>query len=83
MNLGQISWNLITQLKNHDPTSPDRQDADLSKHLADNPDHKIDFDESEAMAQSSHWRKLLTNETLLIQKHNPNLNVDRTSTPLY
>ena len=43
--------------------------------FTDNPDHKIDFDKTEIMAQTNHWRKLLITETLLIQKHNPNLNV--------
>ena len=81
--IGQTSRNLITRLKNHDPNSPNRQDTDVSKHLTDNPDHKIDFDKTEIMAQTNHWRKLLITETLLIKKHNPNLNVDRTSIPLY
>ena len=81
--IGQTSRNLITRLKNHDPNSPNRQDTDVSKHLTDNPDHKIDFDKTEIMAQTNHWRKLLITKTLLIQKHNPNLNVDRTSIPLY
>ena len=31
------------------------------------------------MAQTNHWQKLLITDTLLIQKHNPNLTVDRTS----
>ena len=59
-----------------------RQDTDVSKHLTDNPDHKIDFDKTEIMAQTNHLRKLLITETLLIQKHNPNLNVDRPSITL-
>ena len=82
-HIGQTSRNLITRLKNHDPNSPNRQDIDVSKHLTDNPDHKIDFDKIEIMAQTNHWRQLLITETSLIQKHNPNLNVDRTSIPLY
>ena len=70
-------------VKNHDPTSPNRQDTDVFKHLTDNPDHEIDFDKTEIMAQTNHWRKLLITQTLLIQKHNPNLNVDKTSILLY
>ena len=81
--IGQTSRNLITRLKNHGRTSPNRQDTDVSKRLSDNPDHKIDFDKTEITAQTNHCRKLLITETLLIQKHNPNLNVDRTSIPLY
>ena len=82
-NIGQTSRNLITRLKNHDPTSPNRQDTDVSKHLTDNPYHNTDFDEREIMAHTNHWRKLLITETLLIQKHNPNLNVNRTTISLY
>ena len=82
-HIGQTSRNLITRLKNHDPNSPNRQDTDVSKHLTDNPDHKIELDKTEIMAQTNQWRKLLITETLLIQKQNPNLNVDRTSIPLY
>ena len=61
--IGQTSRNLITRLKNHDPNSPNRQDTDVSKHLTDKPDHKIDFDKTEIMAQTNHWRKLLITET--------------------
>ena len=81
--IGKTSRNLITRLKNHAPNSPNRQDTDVSKHLTDSPDHKIDFDKTEIMAQTNHCRKLLITKTLLIQIHNPNLNVDRTSIPLY
>ena len=81
--IDQTSRNLITRLKNHDPTSPNRQDTDVFKHLTDNPNHKIDFDKTEIMAQTNHWRKLLITQTLLIQKHNPILNVDKTSILLY
>ena len=81
--IGQTSRNLITPLKYHDPTSPYRLDTNVSKHLTDNPNQKIDFDKTEIMAQTNHWRKLFITKTLLIQKHNPNLNVDRTSKPLY
>ena len=69
MYIGQISRNLITRLKNHDPTSPNRQDIDIrvSKHLTDNPDNKIFFHKTEIMAQTNSWRKLLITETLLLQ----------------
>ena len=81
--IAQTSRNLITRLKNHDPTSLNRQNTDVSKHLTDNPNHKIAFDQTEMTAQTNHGRKLLITQTLLIQKHDPNLNVDRTSIPLY
>ena len=69
--IGQTSRNLITRLKNHDPNSPNRQDTDVYKHLTDNPDHKIDFDKTEIMAQTNHWRKLLITETLLVKNTIP------------
>ena len=31
----------------------------------------------------NNWRKLLIKETLLIQEKQPQLNIDKTSTPLY
>ena len=34
--IGQTSRNLITRLKNHDPTSRNRQDINVSKHFTDN-----------------------------------------------
>ena len=54
----------------------------LGYYLTDNPDHKIDFNKTEIIAQTNHWQKLLINETLLIQKHNPNSNVNKKSGPL-
>ena len=45
------------------PTSPNRQDTDVSKRLTDNPDHKINFDKTEIMAEADHWRQLLITET--------------------
>ena len=45
------SRNLITQLKNHDFSSPTRQDSDVSKHLTNNSNHKIGFNKTEVMAQ--------------------------------
>ena len=44
-------------LKYHNPTSPNRQDADVSKHLTDNSDHKVDFDKTEVMAQTNYTGK--------------------------
>ena len=47
----QTSRNLITRLKNHGRTSPNRQHTDVFKRLSDNPDHKIDFDKTEITAK--------------------------------
>ena len=70
-------------IKKSRPILPNRQDTDVSKDLTDSPDHKIDFGETKVVAQTNHWRKLLIIKTLLFQKHNPNLDVNGTSVPLY
>ena len=81
--IGQTARNLVTRLNNHNPNSSTAQDTDVFRHLKDNPDHKIKFNEPEILAQSDHWRKLLISETLLVLQHNPDLNVEKISTPLY
>ena len=57
----QTFRNLITRLKNQDPTSPNRQDTDVSEHLTDNSDHKIDFDKTEIMAHKVTDHRNITN----------------------
>jgi len=57
--------------------------TDVSNCLTINRDHKINFTETEILAQTNHWRKLLITGTLLIQKHNSDLNIDKFSTLLY
>ena len=81
--IGQTKRNLITRLKEHCPTSNSAHETDVTNHLLENPDHKISFNETEILAQANQWRKLLIKETLLIQKYSPDLNIDKTSTPLY
>ena len=73
----------IVKSSNHNPNLTIRQDTDVSRHLKRFPNHVINFDDAEILGHSNHWHKLLITETLLIQKHLPDLNVDKASTPLY
>ena len=62
--IGQTSRNLITRINNHDPSSKTPQDTDVTRHLTDNPNHAICFNNPIILARSDHWRKLLIKETL-------------------
>jgi len=47
---------VIARLKNHDLDSTLRQDADVFKHATENPDHKINFTETEVFAQTDYCK---------------------------
>ena len=80
--IGQTQRNLATRLNDHNIATT-YSSTDVTKHLKQNPDHHIDFDNPIVLTQAKHWRKLLIKETLLIQEKQPSLNVDKFSTPLY
>ena len=50
---------------------------DVPKHLIKNPDHLINFNNINVLADSDNWRKLLIKETLLIQNQKLSLNIDQ------
>ena len=81
--IGPTSRNLITRINNHDPSSKTPQDMDATRHLTDNSNHAVCFNNPSILARSDHWRKLLINETLMIQQRNPDLNSDKASISLY
>ena len=43
----------------------------------------INFNNPIVLSHASNWRKLLIKETLLTQEKQPQLNIDKNSTPLY
>ena len=49
----------------------------------DNPEHTIDFEHPEVLASASNLKELMIKETILIQQHRPDINVDDSSLPLY
>ena len=81
--IGQTRRNLIIRLQEHNPKSIKSQNTDVTKHLADNPGHKINFDQPEILATAHNFKQLLIKETLLIHQHSPAINTDDSSTPLY
>ena len=64
--IGQTQRNLITRLNDHNPAISTSNDTDVTKHLWQNPDHHIDFNNPIALSHASNWRKLLIKETLLL-----------------
>ena len=57
--IGQTGRNLITRLNKHNIDSPFREETDVSKDRVDNPNHKIDFNNSAILGFSNHRRKRL------------------------
>ena len=56
--IGQTSRYLIIRINNHDPSSKTPQDTDVTRHLTDNPNHAVCFNNPIILARSDHWRKL-------------------------
>ena len=81
--IGQTKKKLLTRLKDHNPSCLLNQETDVTKHLTENENHRINFNDVDILAESNHWQKLLIKETLLIQSNCPNINVDQSSTPSY
>ena len=80
--IGQTRRNLATRLKDHNPVTSN-QHTDVTTHLLENPEHTIDFNNTKILSYANHWRKLLIKESILIQKFEPSLNIDKSSVPLY
>ena len=57
--------------------------TDVAKHLLHNPELFIDFEHPEILASASSLKDLLMKETILIQRHRPDINFDDSSMPLY
>ena len=77
--IGQTKRNLITRLNEHRTC----EDAEVCKHLLNNPNHEINFDSPKILDRSNHVTKLRIKETLYIFKTEPQLNVGNQSLPLY
>ena len=80
--IGHTKRNLVTRLKNHNPSSSN-QEIDVTKHMLDNPNHFIDFNNTTVLATANIWRKLLIKENLLIEKFELGLHIDESLIPLY
>ena len=81
--IGQTRRNLFFRLQEHNPQTRTNHQTDVTSHLLENPSHSIEFDQPEILATANNLRELLIKETLLIHEHNPSINSDESSTPLY
>ena len=77
--IGQTRRNLATRLHEHKTS----EKSEVCRHLLEHPDHSVEFDNPEIMGSAENIVKLRLLESLAIQEHSPELNVDSTSTPLY
>ena len=81
--IGQTRRNLVTQIQDHVPNGKPNQQSDVPKHLVRNPNCKTNFDSFQILGHSNNRRKLQIEETLLIQKIQPQINLDGASEPIY
>ena len=81
--IGQTRRNIKSRMEEHNPEAKFSYKTDVTKHLLDNPEHTIDFEHPEVLASASNLKELMIKETILIQQHRPDINVDDSSLPLY
>ena len=79
----QTRRNLQSQLHEHNPATSPNQHSDVIKHLLENPNHIIDFNDLEVLCSAHNTKELLIKETLLIQQYQLDINVDGSSFSLY
>ena len=80
--IGHTQRNLITRLNDHNPAISTSSDTDVTKHLWQNLDHHINYNNPIVLSHASNWCKLLIKKTLRIQEKQLQLNIKKTSTPL-
>ena len=81
--IGQTHRNLITRIQEYVPNGKPNQESDVAKHLVRNPNHKVNFYCPGILGHSNNCRKLRIKETLLIQKIQPQINLEGGSQPIY
>jgi len=77
-DIGQTRRNLITRINEHKFD----QRSEVCKHLLTNPAHRLNFKQPEILGSIVGQKKLHLLESLLIQQHQPDLNVDGSAIPL-
>ena len=71
-------------MEGHNPEAKFSYKTDVTKHLLDNSEHTIDFEHPEALVSASNLKELIMiKQTILIQQHRRDINVDDSSLPLY
>jgi len=76
--IGQTRRNLITRINEHKFD----QRSEICKHLLANPTHRFNFKQPEILGNIVCQKKLHLLESLLIQEHQPDLNIDGSSIPI-
>ena len=69
-------------MKEHNLEAKYSYKTDVTKHLQDNTEHSIDYEHPEVLVSASNLKELLIKETVLIQQHRPNINIDDSSLSL-
>ena len=73
--IGQTRRNLFSRIKKH-ATS---ENSEVSKHLLQNPTHRVDFNIRTILGSENGTAGLLILESLFIQEQTPDLNIDSQS----
>ena len=81
--IAQTRSNLQSRLPEHNPATSPNQHSDVNKHLLENPNHIIDFNDPQVLCSAYNTKELLIKETLLIQQYQSDINADGSSFPLY
>ena len=75
--IGRFRRNLITRINEHKFD----QRSEVCQHLLPNPKHRFNFKQPEILGSIVCHKKLHLLESLLIQQHQPELNIDDSSIP--
>ena len=71
--IGETARNLLTRLNEHNPGSKKCKNTDVTNHLYENSDHKIDFAKPKILGTARNRTKLFILETLRIDKLKPDI----------
>ena len=81
--VGQTHRNLVTGIQDHVLNGKPNLESDVAKHQVRNPNHQINFDSPKMLGHSNNRRKLRIKRTLLIQKIQPQINLNEAWQPIY
>ena len=81
--IGETARNLLTRLNELNPGYKKCKNTDVTNHLYENSDHKIDFAKPKILGTARNRTKLFILETLSTDKLKPDINVDQSSITLY
>ena len=80
--IGHTARNVYLRMEDHSKITGSLLTS-VGQHLAENPDHTVDFNNPEILGCSPYVQKRLIKEALYIQTHNPELNIQTETKKLY